>query len=415
MLEEENDFTENDFIKINCNTTTTYSISALNDDISTYTGVKSVNEEQSCSTNKNKKSQNNKNRKIKKQKSFSSITESSNSEYSKSEIESEKDKNSQKSETDKPKDENIHEKEKEKEKENKLEEIKTVFEWDGGGELVYLTGSFCDWQKFYKMTKNDKGIFTVTLSLPRGFHQYKFKVDDNWFYSKNLPKFEDNGNVNNFIDTTDYSTDNNLEINENNENNENKKNEKINEKPKEEIKNKSKGIKIKKPKKRYSSVHTVNFLNSQNNYTIYYPLRTELNIKPSSLPCLYKAHFTLNEDFKPKKEKKFTKIEYVNDSSSENSSSSNSFSETSSDQESSNSRVTIFGEIIPYVKFQNLYHIHSNHLHSKKNNYKGSNVTSMTSRYRIKFSTFIYYKPNEIIEKKKRRVHSRTVKLRKRK
>lgn len=113
MLEEENDFTENDFIKINCNTTTTYSISALNDDISTYTGVKSVNEEQSCSTNKNKKSQNNKNRKIKKQKSFSSITESSNSEYSKSEIESEKDKNSQKSETDKPKDENIHEKEKE--------------------------------------------------------------------------------------------------------------------------------------------------------------------------------------------------------------------------------------------------------------------------------------------------------------
>ena len=74
----------------------------------------------------------------------------------------------------------------------------------------------------------------------------------------------------------------------------------------------------------------------------------------------------------------------------------------------------IFGEIVPYVKFQNLYHIHSNHLHSKINNYKGSTITSMTSRYRIKFSTFIYYKPNVIIEKK-RRVHSRTVKLRKRK
>ena len=409
MLEEENDFTEHDFIKINCNTTTTYSISALNDDISTYTGVKSVNEEQSCSTNKNKKAQNiNKNRKIKKQKSFSSITESSNSESSKSEIELEKDKNSQKSEKDKY--ENIHEKE--KEKENKLEEINTVFEWDGDGELVYITGSFCDWKNFYKMTKNDKGIFTVALSLPRGFHQYKFKVDDNWVYSKTLPKFEDNGNVNNFIDTTDYSTDNNLEINENNGKIKINKNEKNNEKPKEEIKNKSKGKKVKKPKKRYSSIYSVNFLNSQNNYTIYYPLRTELNINPSSLPCLYKAHFILNEDFKPKKERKFTKIEYVNDSSSENSSSS--FSDTSSDQESSNSKVTIFGEIVPYVKFQNLYHIHSNHLHSKINNYKGSTITSMTSRYRIKFSTFIYYKPNVIIEKK-RRVHSRTVKLRKRK
>ena len=407
MLEEENDFTENDFKRnYNCNTTT-YSISALNDDISTYTGVKSVNEEQSCSTNKNKKSQNNKNRKIKKQKSFSSITESSNSESSKSEKELQKEKNIEKTKKGQANYENILEKE--KEKENILEKINTIFEWDGGGEEVYITGSFCDWKDFYKMTKNNKGIFKMTLSLPRGFHQYKFKVDHNWVYSKNLPKYEDNGNVNNFIDTTDYSK-------ETDDNNDNNKNDKNIEKPNEEIKIKTKDKKHKKFKKRFSSVHTVNFLNSQNNYTIYYPLRTELNIRPSSLPCLYKAHFILNEDFKPKKERKFTKVEYVNDSNDSSSeSSSSSFSETSSEHESSNSKVTIFGEIISYVKFQNLYHIHSNHLHAKKNNYKGITVTSMTSRYRIKFATFIYYKPNEKIEKKRRVTHSRTVKIKKRK
>ena len=64
------------------------------------------------------------------------------------------------------------------------------------------------------MIKDNEGIFHLSLSLPRGFHQYKFKVDDNWTYSKTYPKYEDNGNVNNFIDTTDY---NNLDYNDNNE------------------------------------------------------------------------------------------------------------------------------------------------------------------------------------------------------
>ena len=54
------------------------------------------------------------------------------------------------------------------------------------------------------MTKNNEGKFTITLPLPRGFHQYKFIIDDIWTYSKAQPKFEDNGNVNNFIDTTNY-------------------------------------------------------------------------------------------------------------------------------------------------------------------------------------------------------------------
>ena len=56
------------------------------------------------------------------------------------------------------------------------------------------------------MEKNEKGIYTKILMLPPGFYQYKFKIDNNWAYSQKQPKFEDNnGNVNNFIDTTNYN------------------------------------------------------------------------------------------------------------------------------------------------------------------------------------------------------------------
>ena len=416
MIGEENDNDNNNDnyfnIKLNSNITA-YSISAFNDDASTYLGVKSVNEEQSIRESEiNDKKQKNKNNKFKKKKSFSSITESVGSES-----DSSKEKKKSSNKINKQKKVNEEKKNYNKENDKKDEQIETLFEWDGGGELVYITGSFCDWKDFYKMNKNKDGKFHLSLFLPRGFHQYKFKVDENWEYSKNHPKFEENGNINNFIDTTDYETENELKDDNNKEikaieNEEAKEQEKSEEKTHKKVKNKS-TKKKKKIKKRLSSIHTVNFLNSQHNYTIYYPLKSELNIKPSSLPCLYKAHFILNEDFKPKKEKKFTKVAYVNDESEDESSESSSSSSISDTSSEPSSKISVFGEIIPYVKFQNLYHIHSNHLHSKMRNYNYSTIISMTSRYRIKFSTFIYYrpKPNKSKEVKRRVKHSKTVKI----
>ena len=129
-----------------------------------------------------------------------------------------------------------------------------MFEWDEGGNNVYLTGSFCNWEQFFLMKKNEEGKYTISLFLPRGFHQYKFKVDNNWTYSKKQPKFEDNGNVNNFIDTTDYENlkkendenqnnikeDLSLKENDNKEKEIQKQKEKIEEKKEEKIKEKEK-------------------------------------------------------------------------------------------------------------------------------------------------------------------------------
>ena len=98
----------------------------------------------------------------------------------------------------------------------------TLFQWDGDGTNVYLTGSFCDWEKFFVMEKyedpNDKknNKFFLTLFLPKGSYQYKFKIDDRWKCNSNFPTCSDkNGNINNIIDltkqkgeegTTDFST-----------------------------------------------------------------------------------------------------------------------------------------------------------------------------------------------------------------
>lgn len=82
--------------------------------------------------------------------------------------------------------------------------LPTVFEWKEGGNTVYVTGTFCGWAQFFIMSKMPNGSFHLTLDLPRGFHQYKFKVDDVWKYTSLYPTFNDNNNTNNYIDTTNW-------------------------------------------------------------------------------------------------------------------------------------------------------------------------------------------------------------------
>ena len=232
-----------------------------------------------------------------------------------------------------------------------IKEIRTEFYWDEGGNNIYITGSFCDWKEFFLMEKKEKGVYYKVLMLQPGFYQYKFKVDDNWAYSKKQPKFEDsNGNVNNFIDTT------NININD------------INNKNKNEVEEDKKEI----------------------------PLKGEFNIKPLSLPGLYKTHYILNEKKnKIIKERKFSQIEYVDQTNN-------------SIRSLSNSKYLENNEL--YVGFQNLYHIHSNHLHSKEIVDKKNAITSIITRYRAKFSTFIYYKGKKIRNNKNKRL-SKTVKI----
>ena len=367
------------------------SISFFKDNASTYMGVKTIQEGTLADTNNNpikkkkspKKNRNKKKgKKTKKKKSssgssFSSLSESSSDSYIEKLNESDiKEINNIQTNQD---DKNI--KINKKNSEKNIKEISTEFYWDEGGNNIYITGSFCDWKEFILMEEKKKGVFKKTIMLLPGFYQYKFKVDNNWAYSKKQPKFEDNnGNVNNFIDTTQI----NLETNKNEVEVE------IKETTLKE-KNKKDNINI----KRKSSNSSLGLLNNIE-YSTYIPLKGEFNIKPLSLPGLYKTHYILNEKKnKVIKERKFSQIEYVDQTNN-------------SIRSLSNSKYLENNEL--YVGFQNLYHIHSNHLHSKKIVDSKNTITSIITRYRAKYSTFIYYKGRKIRNNKNKRL-SKTVKL----
>ncbi|KAJ9642178.1 galactose metabolism- protein [Knufia peltigerae] len=75
--------------------------------------------------------------------------------------------------------------------------VPTVIEWNHGGQRVYVTGTFANWERKYRLhpRKNGTGMFT-TISLPSGTHHLKFVVDGEMVTSPDLPTAVD---FNNFL------------------------------------------------------------------------------------------------------------------------------------------------------------------------------------------------------------------------
>ena len=388
MLEEDFNF----FLKDENLNTDSDSISFFKDNASTYMGVKTIQEGTLADTNNNKIKNKKKSpkKKVKKKRKKSSSNSSFSESSSESYIELNEKILKEKNDEDKLNLEDIKEINNIQTNQNNnsnIKEIRTEFYWDEGGNNIYITGSFCDWKEFFLMEKKEKGVYNKVLMLQPGFYQYKFKVDDKWAYSKKQPKFEDsNGNVNNFIDTT------NININDINNKNKNEVEEEIKEKKSKDKNNKNNNI------KRNSSNNSLGLLNNVE-YSTYIPLKGEFNIKPLSLPGLYKTHYILNEKKnKIIKERKFSQIEYVDQTNN-------------SIRSLSNSKYLENNEL--YVGFQNLYHIHSNHFHSKEYCDKKNTVVSIITRYRAKFSTFIYYKEKKQKDRNDKIRYSKTVKVKK--
>ena len=390
MIDEDYNF----FLRNENMNTDSDSFSNIKDNASTYMGVKTIQEGTVADTDKRNKKEKNKNKKKKnkakkkkKKRKKSSSESSSYSSSSESDLplkENALNENSDFSEDEKinindfeevkiDPNKNINEDKNKNNSnnyindnnntENNKNEIKTEFFWDEGGNSIYLTGSFCQWKDFYLMEKNEQGIFYKNLMLPPGFHQYKFKVDNNWAYSKKQPKFEDSsGNVNNFIDTTKLIMKKEIKKSSS-EKSPKKKVKKIKSEKDEKEKE------IQKDFNRNKSTNSIGILNNSS-YSTYIPLKNELRLKPLAIPGLFKTHYILNEKKnKNIKVRKFSQIEYVD------SSDANYFLNNNS-----------------YVGFHNLYHIHSNHFHSKEMLDSNNTITSIITRYRAKYSTFIYYK-----------------------
>ena len=84
---------------------------------------------------------------------------------------------------------------------NEKNKSRVTFEWTGGGNSVYLSGSFCNWNQLFLMRKNPEGKFILKLDINnKGIIQYKFKVDNEWKINQNFPSILDHGNLNNYFD-----------------------------------------------------------------------------------------------------------------------------------------------------------------------------------------------------------------------
>ncbi len=72
------------------------------------------------------------------------------------------------------------------------------------GKDVFLAGSFNDWDPAQKQLKdsNGNGLYTVTVLLPKGEHQYKFVVNGEWHVDPDCDNWvrNDLGTLNSVID-----------------------------------------------------------------------------------------------------------------------------------------------------------------------------------------------------------------------
>ena len=243
--------------------------------------------------------------------------------------------------------------------------IPTMFEWSFKGKSVYLTGSFCNWNEFFLMKKDENGIFRLVLDLKKGFHQYKFKIDNEWRYNKNFPTINDNGFINNYIDTSNWEIKGEYE------------NEEINH---NEFSTSEMDLINYMIEKDLNLKLTEDFYKANVNYCNYKPLKNELFNIPPQLPyqcildCIDK-NFKNNED----KENLINHLEKykINKSNNKN---NNKYK----DIKTENNNMLIYCN-----KF---VHEQVNHIHLKKIIKNRPIKNSIFSRLRLKFTTFIYYK-----------------------
>lgn len=229
--------------------------------------------------------------------------------------------------------------------------IPTTFEWDNGGNNVYLIGSFCKWNQFFLMKKISTGSFILTLNLPRGNHEYKFKVDNQWKYNHKYPTCNNNGNINNYLDTTKWEItviNNDEGITAQSTNNTDTNYDSSN-KNLEKIKNEY----ISKMK-----------------YSNKIPDKDEFSEKIPALPEHYQTCKNINL-FSNQKYIGNKKLLEINEKD-------------------------ILSSNLSYKKIENVHHEQINHLiinKDKKQTEKKAAIFSITSKYRFKFTTFVYYKP----------------------
>ena len=265
---------------------------------------------------------------------------------------------------------------KKKAKKKKSETVPVTFEWDKDEkeDIVYLTGSFCNWRQFFIMPKKDN-IYSLTLPLPKALHKFKFRINDIFYVNKKFPIIKEDGNNCNYIDTTNK----NLSSKKSNckkksdsdeDNSDSEKDDQDSDSNSDSSSNSydeelddEEEIAIKKMKKRIKKMKKIKY--SQN-----YPKKMNLNNYAPDIPYSYNYMYNIDVI---SKQRVIGKKKYYEPKEN-----------------------NMLGDNCSYKKIGVLPAVEINHLHSNETIVSGKRVLcSSFTRYRNKFITFLYYKPFE--------------------
>lgn len=77
----------------------------------------------------------------------------------------------------------------------KAPSVPTPITWNGPCEKVYVTGTFVQWNRKFKLHRDEQDGFAITLQLKPGTYQLKFLVDGTMMTSNDLPTTVDYNNI----------------------------------------------------------------------------------------------------------------------------------------------------------------------------------------------------------------------------
>ena len=249
--------------------------------------------------------------------------------------------------------------------EKKLEKNKTqnvTFQWDeeeSDSEVVYLTGSFCNWKQFFIMPKLDNK-YSITIALPKALHKFKFRINDDFKLNKNYPVMKEGNNNYNYIDTSETkdttkseNSEKNMSESGNTDESDSSSSGSSYEPELEDKEERFRRKKNKMKKKKYSQI---------------FPKKNKLNNYAPDVPYSYNYMYNIDvistQNFIGKR-KYYEPKEH-----------------------------NILGDNCSYKKIGVLPAVEINHIHSNNLIVSGDRaLCSSFSRYRNKFITFLYYKP----------------------
>ena len=249
-----------------------------------------------------------------------------------------------------------------KKKLQKIDTQNVTFQWDEEGpdsEVVYLTGSFCNWKQFFIMPKLDNK-YSITIALPRALHKFKFRINEDFKLNKNYPVMKEGDNKYNYIDTSETkdtakseNSEKDLSESDNKDESDSSSSSSSYEPEIEDKEEKYRRKKNKLKKKKYSQI---------------FPKKNKLNNYAPDVP--YSYNYMYNIDI----------------ISSQNFIGKRKYYEPKEQN--------ILGDNCSYKKIGVLPAVEINHLHSNNLIVSGDRaLCSSFTRYRNKFITFLYYKP----------------------